>query len=69
MIINQFLLNVLLTHERHRPEPPEDVDEAVPHHPVQLLHAAIPEQHRLARDLLGRQLQVVGAVCCLLASR
>ena len=61
-------MQISLTHERHRGEAPEDVEQVVLHQVAQLLHAARPEQHRLAGDLLRGQLQVVGAVSGLLAS-
>ena len=61
-------MQLSLTRERHRGEAPEDVEQVVLHQLAQLLHAASPEQHRLAGDLLRGQLQVIGAVRCLLAS-
>ena len=58
-----------LTHERHCGQGPQDVDEVILCELGQRLGAARPPEHRLAGDLLRGQLQAVGAVSRLLASR
>ena len=58
-----------LTHERHCGQSSKNVDEVILRKLCQRLGAASPPEHGLARDLLRGQLQAVGAVSRLLASR